>query len=166
MPGQKSDNVEIQLKVNQILQLMVMGVYRTDDILRYVAEMDKLTSEEQAKRNWIKVDKERRTIEDYIARAKEMLREQGMRDLKEVKELYSAQLEDLYRRAVKEGKIRDANAIMANKIHLHGLGGVNIRGSLNVKSFDVKLTPEEEKQYEDALREFAEGQVLEKDDGA
>ena len=154
MSGEKSDNALIEVKVNQVLNLIIKGIYRTNDILRYVAEMDKLPKEERNSRGWVSIEKSERTIQEYIRRAKELLREQNMKDVKEIKDVFSAQLEDLYKLAIGKGQVRDANSIMSNKIHLHGLGITNVRGSFNVKTFDVPLSPELQKKYEESLEEF------------
>jgi hypothetical protein len=157
MPGKKTDNAEIQFKVNQILQLMIRGTYRTVDICRYVEEMDKLPKKERDQKGWKFIGKDARTVERYITRAKEMLKEQGMRDLSHYKELYTAQLEELYRLAVEDGKIRDANAIMANKIHLQGLGGFKVMGQLSgelsVKG-DISVTIQDREEREKRIQEL------------
>jgi hypothetical protein len=157
MAGKKTDNAQIQLKVNQILNLMIIGISRTSEIIRYVADMDKLPKKEREAEGWIFIGKKQRAVEAYVARAKEMLKEQAMKDLAYYKEIYTAQLDELYRRAVEDGKIRDANAIMANKIHLQGLGGFKVMGQLSgelsVKG-DISVTMQDREEREKRIDEL------------
>ena len=71
MSGKKSTDLEISLKVNQILMLILRGIHRRADILRYTSKMDTMSLKEQKKRGWIPIEKCERVM---MTQAKPILR--------------------------------------------------------------------------------------------
>ena len=163
MPGKKTSSATIQLKVNQILGLMIKGITRSEDILQYISKMDKLSIRKRNKINWIPIEKDERMIREYIRRAKEMLKTQTLDDIKEIKELYLARLDDCYKEAREKGLIQTANSIMKTQTYIQGLGSLGLRGSFDMRNYDVKLSPEEEKQVKDKMTSFFGESILEED---
>jgi len=152
MPGEKGSNAEVEIYVNQICIMMIKGIIRRDQILQYVRKMNSLRPKDREKRNWVKIQKCDRTIDIYIKRAKELFIEMSKEDRQTVKSLYVAQLEDMYQEARKNGHLQTANNIMKNKMYLQGFGGFNVKGTFNVKNFDIDLSDEEEAAYKERLK--------------
>jgi hypothetical protein len=167
MAGTKRTNVEIDLIVNQLCLLLIKGYSRRVEIIQYVTKMDHLPKEEREQYNWIRVGKCLRTLDKYLAMARKVLAEGSRTELDNARALYTAQLEDLYKKAVSQGKIRTANNILKNKMYLQGLGGLNINSKVNMKTYDVALTPEEEAAFDKEFKDFFGSQlesVIDKED--
>jgi len=148
----KRTKVEIEAIVNQICYMMVCGITRRSDIFQNISKMDALPKNEQLQRGWVTVgDKSDRMIDMYVKRAREEFLQYNAESREETRALYLAQLEELYKKAVKDGKIQTANNIMKNKIYLQGMGGFSVTGNFNASLFDVKLTPEQYAAYKDRM---------------
>lgn len=154
MPGEKRSKVEVELIVNQICTMLIKGITRNPQILEYIGRMDALPEKEQKKRNWIPVKKEISMVNEYIRRAREMLVESVQEEREKKRARFVAQLEDLYQQCVSQGKYHTANQVMKNKMYLEGMGGVNILGKFNIRTFDVQLTDEEQAAYKERLKDM------------
>ena len=164
MGGNKRSNLEIEAITNQICLAMIRGLTRRADIFQYISNMDKLDKETQVERNWVKVGtKSDRMIDHYIQKAKEMFLEFGNETRDNVRALYIARLEDLYKLALSKDKIQTANHIMKNMMYLQGLGGFNISGNFSIKNFDIPLSEGESAAYKERLKDVY-GESFEKEE--
>lgn len=154
MAGDKRSKVEVELVVNQICTMMIMGITRRYQIMDYIRKMDALSERKQKERNWVPVKKERAMIDEYIRRAREKLIESVEEEREAKRSRFVAQLEDLYQKAVQQGKLSTANQIMRNKMYLEGMGGVNVLGNFNISNFDVHLTEEEHAAYKERIKDM------------
>jgi hypothetical protein len=154
MAGTKRSKIEIELIVNQLCILLIAGVTRRVEIMQHIARMDALPPEERKARNWVKVGKGQRMLDEYVAKARKLIVENSKDNVENVRALYIAQLEDLYKEARNRGNLRTANSIMKNKLYLQGLGGVNVNGLINIANYDVPLTPKAEKAFNEKLVDF------------
>lgn len=157
MPGDKSSNIEIEITINQIAYLVICGIHSRHDILQYIYKMDSLTEEEQKKRHWKKIGKSDRQLDEYIKRAKDQLMAGNAETREQKRNLYEAQAEDLYKKAVKSGKLQTASNILRTKMYLQGIGGFNVSGNFNAALFDVKLTDEQNTEYVKRMQEMYKG---------
>lgn len=163
MPGKKATNAEIEQKVNQIVQMMIKGIIRRHDILQYISRMDALSEKERKESGWISFKKCEKTIDEYIKRATENLKEINSLQTEEEISLYISMFMDMYRDARRKGLLQTANNIMKNVLYLRGLGGVNFKHRvINYDEFDVPLSPEEEKEYEEKCKAFYNGNGFKK----
>lgn len=161
MAGKKRPEVEVEAIANQICIMMIKGITRRVAILEYIKKMDKLSPAKRLEKGWVFVgNKCIGTIDLYIAKAKDLFKNVAANKREEVRELYLAQLEDMYQEARAAGMLRVANGIMKSKIYLQGLGGVNVTNTnFNVSEWDVKLTAEEEKEVKEMLEDEYPGKI-------
>ena len=154
MSGIKSSNAEIEDAVNRICKLMIGGLTRTADILNYIEQMDSLPKETQKEVKWKPIEKGYVQLNMYIQQAWQKFKESHSKDMNTLKKLYSDRLDELYRKAVKDGKIQTANNIVKNQMWLESVGGLNIKSKVDITNFDVKLSPEEDKAFKDRTKDI------------
>lgn len=154
MPGEKSSDFEVEIRINQVLHLMIRGYRRRSEIFQYIAKMNALSEEKRKAVGWEIIDKSESMIDEYIKRATEKLKEANSDKLEEHISLLSARLEDIYRECMRKGKEQTANQVVKNMMYLRGIGGFNIKGKFDYEYFDIDLSDEEIKIYKDRLNNF------------
>lgn len=154
MAGEKFSDFEVEIAVNQVLQLMIRGYRRRTEILQYISKMNNLSDEKKEKLGWINIDKCDKTIDDYIKRATEKLKEANKESLEDYLSILQARLEDIYRECMRKGKEQTANQVLKNMMYLKGIGGFNIKAKFDHVNFDVALSKEEEQEYQQRMSEF------------
>lgn len=86
--AEKSTNVEMEFRINQVIRMLLSGVVKRSDIIRFITE----------KTDW---NVQERQIENYIARAKEELKDMMSDELEYQKGLALSRYSDLYAKSLK-----------------------------------------------------------------
>lgn len=159
MAGEKSTDIEVQLRVNQICMMMVKGIMRKGDILHNIAIMNSLPEKEKKKKNWIDIEKSERMIDYYIKRAKEQFKSLKKDEIGCIQSTILNQLYDMYKEARRDKKLQTANNIMKNIMYLEGLGRMNLHSDIDVANFDIQLSDEEQEAYKERMKDFYGGEI-------
>ncbi len=121
----KGSNVEVEERVFTVAKLMLDGMRRSSDIIRHCTE----------KTDWgVKT----RQIEHYIARAKELITLENEKDLEFSRNLAVSQLDELIRKNLKDGDLREARNCIKDKASMLGLIESRFAGKVDKK--ESKLT--------------------------
>jgi hypothetical protein len=125
-PFSKATDAEITARVDEVLNLMLAGASRAD-ILRYSSETSE-PGQPGTVRPWGVTT---RQIENYMARAHDLLEAQAEKDRDKLYRLHMARRETLYARAVSSGDIRSAHAVLRDTdemLNLYPAKAVEITG--------------------------------------
>lgn len=123
----KSTNAELEMRVNKVYELLINSWNRYD-ILQYV------------RKNW---DIEDKQADNYIAKAKEIIKENAKQTQEEWLEDTKNKLQDLYKKAMSQKQTRECRQIIvtANKVLGYEKLSIdaNINGVIMVSKEDEKL---------------------------
>jgi len=104
----KSTKLELEERVYTVARLMLQGIMRTSDIFRYVSD----------KTDW---GVGKRQVENYVKEARDLIKIENGKDLDFERRLAISQIDDLIRRNLVAGDLREVRNCIKAKSEILGL---------------------------------------------